>query len=191
MSNRRRPVEATTLPSPLPLPPARQQATIKSGAGCGADFCSRPLTWDTLQQTQASLPTGCMLSQVLRPSQEPVVLGWGDPLPLCSSRPMSTPSALLHRGRIASPFTRLPLLLSPASGAAKRAVLSLARQRGDVLRTLSPLKLQALVKAGYPVDDRKVGFGGSSDRLVSCHLSCPPCERGDAAHAAALDLPAD
>ena len=41
----------------------------------------------------------------------------------------------------------------------KRAVLSLARQRADILHTLDSGKLQALIKAGFPVDDRKVRQG--------------------------------
>ena len=46
----------------------------------------------------------------------------------------------------------------------KRAVLSLARQRADILHSLDAAKLKALVVAGFPVDDRKV-LGGQSSLL--------------------------
>ncbi|KAI3433366.1 hypothetical protein D9Q98_003183 [Chlorella vulgaris] len=48
-----------------------------------------------------------------------------------------------------------PDSLDSNAGVMKRAVLSLARQRSDILHTLDPAKTQAVVKAGYPVDDRK------------------------------------
>lgn len=46
--------------------------------------------------------------------------------------------------------------LAAQPGPMKRAVLSLGRQRGDILYCLDPAKLRALVVSGFPVDDRKV-----------------------------------
>lgn len=43
-------------------------------------------------------------------------------------------------------------------------MLSLARQRADILHSLDAAKLKALVVAGFPVDDRKV-LGGQSSLL--------------------------
>ena len=55
----------------------------------------------------------------------------------------------------------------------KRAVLSLARQRADILHTLDSSKLQSLVKAGFPVDDRKVRRqGGGSVAVASTGGVC-------------------
>lgn len=63
--------------------------------------------------------------------------------------------ALLQGHFSADPGVRSDAL-AVQPGPMKRAVLSLGRQRGDILYCLEPAKLRALVVAGFPVDDRKV-----------------------------------
>lgn len=52
-------------------------------------------------------------------------------------------------------------------GAMKRSVLSLGRARADILHALDGEKLKALVKAGFPLDDRKVRGAGGQHTSIS------------------------
>ncbi|KAL4419486.1 hypothetical protein ABPG77_008288 [Micractinium sp. CCAP 211/92] len=92
--------------------------------------------------------------------------------------------------------------LAAQPGPMKRAVLSLGRQRADILHSLDPAKLRALVVAGFPVDDRKTknahrrlqasivqgqhlpaGDGGPAEMqdLLRIFVSLAACDARDAA----------
>ncbi|KAL4431185.1 hypothetical protein ABPG75_006441 [Micractinium tetrahymenae] len=92
--------------------------------------------------------------------------------------------------------------LAAQLGPMKRAVLSLGRQRSDILFSLEPAKLKAVVTAGFPVDDRKTknahrrlqasivqgqhlppGDGGPAEMqdLMRIFVSLAACDARDAA----------
>lgn len=56
----------------------------------------------------------------------------------------------------------------------KRAVLSFARQRPDLLTSLPQAELRALVQAGFPIADRKASPGQGQQLLLCAAGACVP-----------------